>query len=329
MAGKSVADCECKQHLETIVYTILITVLFECAFAIIAYKSRYRIRYLIHISRSRNSWKVRKKTAQPLLFDGFVIYSEPDKTWLYENFLPFLEKQHGYKLCIHDRDFQYGRLIVDNIVENMKNSRKIVLILSESFAESKWCQFEVLLAHERFLEHGPDSLISIKLEEITTFRMTNTLETLIKFATHAVWSNQNKEEFSVRILDCFQVKTDYIDRNNSNTSKHRCSHSHAPKMKVEENRNKILSDKLFNEMCSRVDLMSETLCRPSGSKPNTYEKYLYRYKYKGKSAVFIRFTSISFKIEPESTDCKNDPILVFFFTFTIKCDSCEFYNLLF
>ncbi|XP_071133350.1 toll-like receptor 5 [Mytilus edulis] len=97
MAGKSVGDCECKQHLETIVYTILITVLFECAFAIIAYKSRYRIRYLIHISRSRNSWKVRKKTTQPLLFDGFVIYSEPDKTWLYEIFLPFLEKQHGYK----------------------------------------------------------------------------------------------------------------------------------------------------------------------------------------------------------------------------------------
>ncbi|VDI82646.1 Hypothetical predicted protein [Mytilus galloprovincialis] len=167
------------------------------------------------------------------------------------------------------KDFQYGRLIVDNIVENMKNSRKIVLILSESFAESKWCQFEVLLANERFLEHGPDSLISIKLEEITTFRMTNTLETLIKFATHAVWSNQNKEEFSVRILDCFQVKTDYIDRNNSNRSKHRCSHSHAPKMKVEENRNKILSDKLFNEMCSRVDLMSETLCRRMDSLEKT------------------------------------------------------------
>ncbi|XP_076076109.1 toll-like receptor 6 [Mytilus galloprovincialis] len=272
MADKSVADVECMQHLETIVYTIIITVLFGCVFAIMAYKSRYRIRYLIHISRSRHSWKVRKKSPQPLLFDGFVIYSEPDKDWVYDNFLPFLEKQHGYKLCIHDRDFQYGRLIVDNIVENMKNSRKIVLILSESFAESKWCQFEVLLAHERFLEHGPDSLISIKLEEITTFRMTNTLETLIKFATHAVWSNQNKEEFSVRILDCFQVKTDNIYGNNSNTSKHRCSHSHAQKMKVKEDRNKIFSDKfehMFNEMCSRVDLMSETLCRRMDSLEKT------------------------------------------------------------
>ncbi|XP_063426974.1 toll-like receptor 3 [Mytilus trossulus] len=272
MAEKTVTDVECKQHLETIVYTILITVLFVSVFAIFAYKSRYRIRYFIHISRSRHSWKIRKKTAQPLLFDGFVIYSEPDKNWLYDNFLPFLEKQHGYKLCIHDRDFQYGRLIVDNIVENMKNSRKIVLILSESFAESKWCQFEVLLAHERFLEHGPDSLISIKLEEITTFRMTNTLETLIKFATHAVWSEQNKEEFSVRILDCFQVKTDNSDRNNSNRSKHRYSHSHAQKVNVEEDRNQIFSDKfehLFNEMCSRVDLMSETLCKRMDSLEKT------------------------------------------------------------
>ncbi|CAC5423443.1 unnamed protein product [Mytilus coruscus] len=162
------------------------TIQFGYAFAIIAYKYRYGIQYLIHVSRSRRSCEVRKKTGHPLVFDGYVIYSESDKNWLYDNLLPFLEKQHGYKLSIHDRDFQYERLIVDNIVENVKNSRKIVLILSESFAESKWCQFEVLLAHERFLEHGPDFFISIKLEEITTFLMTNTLETLIKFATHAV-----------------------------------------------------------------------------------------------------------------------------------------------
>lgn len=267
MAGKSIADVQCKQQLEIIVYTIIMTVLFVSAFVIIAHKYRYRIRYLIHISRSRRSWKIRKQTAQPLVFDGFVIYSEPDKNWLYNNLLPFLEKQHGYKLCIHDRDFQYGRLIVDNIVENMKNSRKIVLILSESFAESKWCQFEVLLAHERFLEQGPDSLISIKLEEITSFLMTNTLETLIKFATHAVWSDHNKEEFYVRILDCFQEKKDFFDRNNSSRSQPQNSPSHAKKTKEEEKSNMNVSEKfeqneircMLFKICSSVNHMSESL----------------------------------------------------------------------
>jgi toll-like receptor 13 len=41
-----------------------------------------------------------------------------------------------------------GKLIVDNIVENMKESRKVILVMSNAFARSEWCQFEVLLAQE-------------------------------------------------------------------------------------------------------------------------------------------------------------------------------------
>ncbi|VDI82649.1 toll-like receptor 13 [Mytilus galloprovincialis] len=236
MAGKSVADVKCKQQLETIVFTVIITVLFGFAFAVIAYKSRYRIRYLIHISRSRRSWKSSKKTSQPPVFDGFVIYSEPDKYWLLNNLLPFLENQHGYRLCIHDRDFQYGRPIVDNIVENMDNSRKIVLILSNSFVESPWCKYEVRLANERFLEYGPDSLISIKLEDINTSLMENTLKMLIKFTTYAVWSEHNKEEFYVRILDCFQEKNDNTNRNSLGRGE--TENPHARNKKEEKKSNK-------------------------------------------------------------------------------------------
>jgi toll-like receptor 13 len=53
-------------------------------------------------------------------------------------------------LCIQYRDFEVGKLIVDNIVESMKESRKVILVMSNAFATSEWCHFEVLLAHERF-----------------------------------------------------------------------------------------------------------------------------------------------------------------------------------
>ncbi|XP_063426964.1 toll-like receptor 2 [Mytilus trossulus] len=269
MAGKSVADVKCTQQLETIVFTVIITVLFGCAFVIIAYKSRFRIRYLIHISNSRRSWKNRKKTSQAPVFDGFVIYSEPDKYWLLNNLLPFLENQHGYKLCIHDRDFQIGRPIVDNIVENMDNSRKIVLILSNSFVESPWCKYEVRLANERFLESGPDSLISIKLEEIRTPLMENTLKMLIKFTTHAVWSEKNKEEFYVRILDCFQEKNDNIDRNISSRGQPQNSSSYTKKntegKKIQMNEPQRFEQNeircMLSKMCSSVEHMNKTLCR--------------------------------------------------------------------
>lgn len=116
------------------------------------------------------------------------MYCEEDKMWLYTHCLLFIEEYNGYKLCIHDRNFHYGRLIVDNIVENMNKSKNIVLILSENFTKSSWCQFEVLLAHDRFVKQVADSLVSIKLEDIAHDLMTNSLEILIKFATHAIWS---------------------------------------------------------------------------------------------------------------------------------------------
>jgi hypothetical protein len=64
----------------------------------------------------------------------------------------------------------------------MNKSKNIVLILSENFTKSSWCQFEVLLAHNRFVKQVADSLVSIKLEDIAHDLMTNSLEILIKFA---------------------------------------------------------------------------------------------------------------------------------------------------
>jgi toll-like receptor 13 len=134
------------------------------------------------------------------------MHCEEDKMWLYTHCLPFIEEYNGYKLCIHDRNFHYGRLIVDNIAENMNKSKNIVLILSENFTKSSWCQFEVLLAHNRFVKQVADSLDSIKLEDIAHDLMTNSLETLIKFATHAIWSEyeHSREILWVKILECFE-----------------------------------------------------------------------------------------------------------------------------
>ena len=139
-------------------------------------------------------------------YDGFVMYCEEDKMWLYTHCLPFIEEYNGYRFCIHDRDFHYGRLIGDNIVENMNKSKNSVLILSDNSTKSSWCQFEVLLAHNRFVKQVADSLVSIKLEDIAHDLMTNSLETLIKFATHAIWSEyeHSREKLWVKILECFE-----------------------------------------------------------------------------------------------------------------------------
>jgi toll-like receptor 13 len=122
------------------------------------------------------------------VYDGFVVYCDEDKKWVHEKLVPVLEEEYGHKLCIHYRDFQVGKLIVDNIVENMKESRKVILVMSNAFARSEWCQFEVLLARDRFLKNGSDTLVTVLLEDISNRHFTNALKIILTSTTYATWS---------------------------------------------------------------------------------------------------------------------------------------------
>lgn len=45
--------------------------------------------------------------------------------------------------CIAHRDFQPGKFIFENILDSIKNSSKVILVLTKHFVESHWCQFEI------------------------------------------------------------------------------------------------------------------------------------------------------------------------------------------
>ncbi|VDI54286.1 Hypothetical predicted protein, partial [Mytilus galloprovincialis] len=44
--------------------------------------------------------------------------------------------------CIADRDFIPGNSILDNIIDAIKKSYKVILILTDHFVTSNWCQYE-------------------------------------------------------------------------------------------------------------------------------------------------------------------------------------------
>ena len=71
------------------------------------------------------------------VYDGFVVYCDEDKKWVHEKLVPVLEEEYGHQLCNHYRDFQVGKLIVDNSVENMKESSKGILVMLNAFARSE------------------------------------------------------------------------------------------------------------------------------------------------------------------------------------------------
>ena len=44
--------------------------------------------------------------------------------------------------CIADRDFTPGVSVLDNIVEAIHSSYKVILVLTDHFVSSQWCKYE-------------------------------------------------------------------------------------------------------------------------------------------------------------------------------------------
>ncbi|KAK3091737.1 hypothetical protein FSP39_022260 [Pinctada imbricata] len=160
--------------------------------AVILYKRyKWHLRYYIYLMRS-------KKESQNVLpdqnfrYDAFVAYTSDDRSWVISNLMAVLEGQHNFSLCLHERDFLPGHTILDQISETIKNSRKVILVLSNNFAKSQWCQYEILLAQTRLLEEGGNTLILILLDEIKGKYMTNCLRMLLRTITYLAWTDNSE-----------------------------------------------------------------------------------------------------------------------------------------
>ncbi|XP_052068195.1 toll-like receptor 6 [Mytilus californianus] len=134
--------------------------------------------YLYHLHRRRQHRSVRSDLPETYEFDVYVVYCADDRKWVHEVLLKRLEDE-GLKVCIHYRDFELGEGIVDNIERFMNKSWKIVVIMSNNFAKSEWCQWEVNLVQERRRRRGKNAMVLIMLKQINSKHMTSALRTLL------------------------------------------------------------------------------------------------------------------------------------------------------
>lgn len=156
---------------------------------IITYTKRWSVRYWCHLLWARH----RRYTALPdnveYIYDAFVCYSSSDINWVLNELLPEVEESEGFQLCLHDRDFKPGQFIVDNILESIQTSRRVILVLSPEFARSSWCNYEASLAEQRLLEENRNMLVPILLEDIPDHIQKNRLAILLKSRTYLEWTN--------------------------------------------------------------------------------------------------------------------------------------------
>ena len=114
------------------------------------YRRRHDIRYFflkLKLNRQRLTEMYNKKT---YLFSAFVSSDHRDsKYFVYRKLLPNLETEETeFKFCVAQRNFLVGATILDNVMRAIHKSKKVIFIISQYFLQSKWCQEELLIAHQ-------------------------------------------------------------------------------------------------------------------------------------------------------------------------------------
>ncbi|XP_013880644.1 toll-like receptor 13 [Austrofundulus limnaeus] len=103
--------------------------------------------------------------------------------------LPVLEGEQGWRLCLHHRDFQPGKPIMENITDAIYGSRKTICVISRHYLQSEWCSREIQMASFRLFDEQKDVLILLFLEEIPSRHLTPyyRMRKLVKKRTYLSW----------------------------------------------------------------------------------------------------------------------------------------------
>ncbi|KAK2139700.1 hypothetical protein LSH36_1651g00016 [Paralvinella palmiformis] len=183
------ADCT---HLSfgiklTIILSSVTSVVAILTFAV--YRFRWYIGYGYFLLRAKRREARERSDQNQYAYDAFVAYNKSDLTWIQDKLLPLLEENERMRLCVHDRDWLCGRDVIDNIVQSIESSRKTLLVVSNAFAASQWCQLEMTLAQHRLLAEDRNALVLVLLEGIERRNLTPRLILQMRQQTYLEWTD--------------------------------------------------------------------------------------------------------------------------------------------
>lgn len=157
-------------------------------------------------------------------YHAFISYSHSDADWVRDQLLPCLESNRNpYRLCIHERDFMPGKWIIDNIIENIENSRKVpntfraseyrcfwsphfepcsfppqvIFVLSRHFVNSEWCNYELYFAQQRAMGKAFSDVILVVKEPIDVRSLPSKyckLKKMLDTKTYLEWPQQASQQ---------------------------------------------------------------------------------------------------------------------------------------
>ncbi|XP_072487856.1 toll-like receptor 4 isoform X2 [Notamacropus eugenii] len=126
-------------------------------------------------------------------YDAFVIYSSQDEEWVRKELVKNLEEGvPSFQLCLHYRDFIPGVAIAANIIqEGFHKSRKVIVVISKNFIQSRWCKFEYEIAQTWQFLSSQGGIIFIMLQKVekSLLRQQVELYRLLRRNTYLEWED--------------------------------------------------------------------------------------------------------------------------------------------
>ena len=121
-------------------------------------------------------------------YDAFVSYSNADEEFVTRELMPRLEAPRqgrlGYKLCVHFRDFPVGGHIPETILGAVNSSRRVIMILSDNFLNSEWCNYEFQAAHHQLLTEWQNRIIMVLLHDLNRSLLDRQLKLYLSTRTY-------------------------------------------------------------------------------------------------------------------------------------------------
>ncbi|XP_046969474.1 toll-like receptor 2 [Vanessa cardui] len=188
----------------------IVTLIFLALVVVCVYKYKLYITYWLFLAKLALGRKFLKHSSKTEglqgicpKYDAFVSYCSEDREFVSEMVNQLERSPPCLKLCIYERDFEIGSFISEAILGSIKESRYIILIISNNFAKSQWCRWETQLAeyHRLFLEDGTsyDPLVLIRIGNVESKYLTTTLKFLLKTKIYLSWDERRSDEFWMKL----------------------------------------------------------------------------------------------------------------------------------
>ncbi|XP_053397398.1 toll-like receptor Tollo [Mercenaria mercenaria] len=148
---------------------------------VLIFRYRYEIEVIAFYKwniRFRCCCRKRKSDPMNYKYDVFVCFAEEDVNYVRNTLVPLLEPK--FKLCIYYRDFPVGEDIAEAILDVIESSAVTLVVLSQSFIQSRWGTFEFRNAHHHTMRSHDKKLLIIVLENsVLEMKLDLTLRSIL------------------------------------------------------------------------------------------------------------------------------------------------------